>query len=343
MATTLRDIADELNISTAIVSRVLNDKPGNWASEGTKARIFDVARELNYRPSTSARALATGRSMQIAVAVDAARAGIDVQSADLRGFVESVSAHNYRAILQPLRAGEAGERELENLLNDNVCDGVCLYSPEVTVGQLRVLRRAARPCVILGDAGHAELKADIEAVAVRVDHDNYLYAQQSVQWLVAQGHRSIAWARSHGEGEQPHVLALLAGYRQAMEAHGLEPLILPWNEQLAHPIIWKERKVSAVMVRWLHGAIAWSQRAAENGLKLPADLTIMAHLDIATSGELVASGLSERLALHFFDSRRAGQVGGELLTNWATGQRPAESTVLVPTHAPIWGADYNVK
>ena len=343
MATTLRDIADELKISTAIVSRVLNEKPGNWASEGTKARIFDVARELNYRPSTSARALATGRSMQIAIVVDAARVGVDAQSADLRGFIEAVSAHNYRVILQPLSAGEAGERELENLLGDGVCDGVCLYSPEVTAGQLRVLRRAARPCVILGDAGHADLKADIEAVAVRVDHDNYLYAQQSVEWLVAQGHRSIAWTRGHGEGEQPHVLALLAGYRHAMESHGLEPLILPYDQQLDYPIVWQKRAVSAVMVRWLHGAIAWSNCAADYGLKLPADLTIMAHLDIAASGELIASGLNRRLALHCFDSRNVGQIGGELLTKWATGQRPARSTVLVPTRAPLWGAEYNVK
>jgi len=56
MAATLRDIAQELNVLITVVSRVLNDKPGTWASEATRQRILERAREINYRPSASARA-----------------------------------------------------------------------------------------------------------------------------------------------------------------------------------------------------------------------------------------------------------------------------------------------
>lgn len=47
---TIKDIADRANVSTAAVSMVLNNKPCRISSE-TKARIIDIARELNYLPN----------------------------------------------------------------------------------------------------------------------------------------------------------------------------------------------------------------------------------------------------------------------------------------------------
>ena len=58
---TLRDIAQQLEISVPVVSRVLNGKSDVRASEATRRRIFEVAAQLNYRPTASAKALATGR------------------------------------------------------------------------------------------------------------------------------------------------------------------------------------------------------------------------------------------------------------------------------------------
>ena len=48
MKTRLKDIADRLNISTALVSGVLNNRGNVWASEETRTRIFAAARDLNY-------------------------------------------------------------------------------------------------------------------------------------------------------------------------------------------------------------------------------------------------------------------------------------------------------
>ena len=67
MATTLRTIAEELQVSTTLVSCVLNGKPGVWASEATRARIIETADRLKYRPSVAGRSLVTGKSMRLAV------------------------------------------------------------------------------------------------------------------------------------------------------------------------------------------------------------------------------------------------------------------------------------
>lgn len=47
---TIKDIAERAGVSTAAVSMVLNNKPCRISSE-TKARIIDIARELNYLPN----------------------------------------------------------------------------------------------------------------------------------------------------------------------------------------------------------------------------------------------------------------------------------------------------
>ncbi|CAN5367380.1 hypothetical protein BH11ARM2_BH11ARM2_29660 [soil metagenome] len=48
MKTRLKDVAEHLNLSSALVSGILNRRENVWASEETRARIFQAARELNY-------------------------------------------------------------------------------------------------------------------------------------------------------------------------------------------------------------------------------------------------------------------------------------------------------
>src|SRR5580704_17584098 len=63
------DVARAAGVSQTTVSFVLNDKPGHSIPEATRLRVLEVARELDYRPHASARALAAGRSDIVLLAV----------------------------------------------------------------------------------------------------------------------------------------------------------------------------------------------------------------------------------------------------------------------------------
>ncbi|MBV7297378.1 transcriptional regulator EbgR [Enterovibrio paralichthyis] len=54
---TLKDIAEEAGVSLATVSRVLNDDPTLSVKEATKRRILEIAEQLEYRTSSSKRAV----------------------------------------------------------------------------------------------------------------------------------------------------------------------------------------------------------------------------------------------------------------------------------------------
>ncbi|MFW9254266.1 LacI family DNA-binding transcriptional regulator [Corynebacterium amycolatum] len=59
---TLADVASASGVSTATVSYVLNDKPGQSIPEHTRERVRAATAELGYVRSGAARALARGRS-----------------------------------------------------------------------------------------------------------------------------------------------------------------------------------------------------------------------------------------------------------------------------------------
>jgi len=54
---TLKDIATEAGVSLATVSRVLNDDPTLSVKEETKRRIFEIAEKLEYKTSSSRKAV----------------------------------------------------------------------------------------------------------------------------------------------------------------------------------------------------------------------------------------------------------------------------------------------
>ena len=338
---TLRDVAAHLDLSPSLVSRVLNDKPGAWASEQTRARILEAAQSLDYRPSSSAQALATGRSMQIALLIETVPIADKIVASrpDVQGLLDAAARRGYRVILVPLQPGEAGTRQLENLAREKWCDGVCLFCQHLTAAHFAVLEKHDFPRVLIGNWSSAEA-APTNTAAARVDHDNYRSAFDAVTWLHRQGHERIAWALGPGDSDHPHMRELRRGYRDAMRQIGATEQILPftdapdWADTLS-----PQREFSAVIVRYLHGALSWFYAARQAGLKLPADLTILAQMEADQTEPLDLSGFAPSFAFHLFDSRRVGEHAGELLMNWAAGQSPDQHLILVPSQTPFWGAD----
>ena len=58
---TLKDIATAAGVTTATVSYVLNDTPGQKIAPETRERVLKAARELSYVPNSAARTLRARR------------------------------------------------------------------------------------------------------------------------------------------------------------------------------------------------------------------------------------------------------------------------------------------
>jgi transcriptional regulator with XRE-family HTH domain len=63
----LKEIAKQSGVSTATVSRVLNDQPG--VSPEVREKVLRAAAEANYRPNPLARSLATSKTQTVGFVV----------------------------------------------------------------------------------------------------------------------------------------------------------------------------------------------------------------------------------------------------------------------------------
>src|SRR5699024_4274789 len=107
--TTLRDIADELNVDISTVSKALNDHPK--ISDTTKLRVTKAAKELNYHQNKIAAALVKGSSNLIGVMVP--QTDEIFFSSIIRGDEEVVKDRGYNIII--LQSNDRVEDEIENI------------------------------------------------------------------------------------------------------------------------------------------------------------------------------------------------------------------------------------
>lgn len=117
---TIYDVAKELNITAASVSRALNNNPR--ISESTRKLVHKTAAKMNYEPNKVAQALKKGRSHSVGIIVP--RINRNFFSSIIRGVEEELYTHGYRVII--CQSYDNEKREVENvsaLLNAQV-DGI---------------------------------------------------------------------------------------------------------------------------------------------------------------------------------------------------------------------------
>ncbi|MGH1351177.1 MAG: LacI family DNA-binding transcriptional regulator [Methyloligellaceae bacterium] len=126
--TTISDVAKKASVGLGTVSRVLSGKGS--VSEETRKRVLKAMKDLNYRPNSVARSLATRRTNSI---------GLVVPEFQGRYFGRLIAAAQME-----MRADEKhvivangsgkGEEEVAAIefLRDRECDGLILYSIEMS-------------------------------------------------------------------------------------------------------------------------------------------------------------------------------------------------------------------
>ena len=210
MRTRLKDVAAKLNLSPALVSGVLNNRPHIWASADTRARILEAAKALNYHPSAAAAALSKGKTDAIVFVYKR------LQSSAYRlaysGLMDALSSELQPAGYDLTVANFATQKEvldhLQKLASSHACDAVVLWGREEdTEPQAKLLEELNLPFVVKGrhETAHPHW--------FQVDFDHDYMAARAAEHLVSLGHRRIAYLGfPHDEG---FVRALRAGFKEA--------------------------------------------------------------------------------------------------------------------------------
>jgi DNA-binding LacI/PurR family transcriptional regulator len=293
------DVARAAGVSQKTVSRVINNEP--YVRPDVRDRVLSAARHLGYRRNSAARALISGRSHRIgAVSLGSPMYG---PGSILIALQRAADSAGYSFVVATTREGEsqAVQRAVDGLLEQGV-EGIVLSEPI----DERTEVRCPVPVVTLGRMpglrGDDVMVTGIEgAVAGRM----------ATEHLLSLGHRTV-W---HVAGPQAWYAAAerLAGWRQALEAHGApQPPVLmgDWMPASGHAAgqMLARTDATAVFVANDDMATGVLRALADAGRDVPSDVSVVGFDDIPA-----AAFLRPRLTTIRQDFDALASTGLELL------------------------------
>jgi DNA-binding LacI/PurR family transcriptional regulator len=174
---TLKTLADQLGLSTASVSIVLNGAPTAKAIPAeTQRRIRDAARQVGYRPNSLARSLRHRRSFTIGVLVPEISEGYAVQV--MRGIEDRLLQEGYLYFVASHRHRRDLMDEYSALLLDRAVEGfIAVDTPW----------EKALPVPVVAVSGYKHARG---VTRIFLNHERA--ATLALQHLTQLGHRRVA-------------------------------------------------------------------------------------------------------------------------------------------------------
>jgi LacI family transcriptional regulator len=319
---TIHDVAKLAGVSTATVSKVLNN--ARHVSSGSRESVLRAVEMLGYRPNSAARSLKTKTTRTLGLVTDDLEGVFTMPL--MRGVEEAASQHGFSVFLGNSYGDPDKERNHLQVLLAKQVDGVILLSgyrvkergsPYQALGGVPVVylyqytRDADIPCVVPDDEGGAK---------VGVEH------------LVNLGRRRIALINGPLSYEATHLR--FEGYRAALRDSGIpfDPALITvgeWREDsgyaLAHELMSLPEPPDAIFCASDLLAVGALHALRGLGTSVPEEVSVLGFDDRPFSAQQ-RPALST-VALPLYDM---GKLAGGLLVSMATGESVATGTTLVP-------------
>ncbi|NJX14419.1 LacI family DNA-binding transcriptional regulator [Tamlana crocina] len=209
----LKDIANDLNISKTTVSFVLNNKGDeNKISANTQKRIKEYAKKNGYVPNQLARGLSRGKSETIGLIIPnisdtfySKVAGVIEKEAQEQGYTVLFSS-SYE---DPKKEGKL----IHSMLNRQV-DGLIIASTQQNQKEIDFLKKEKFPFVLF-DRYYPDKDTDYVVV------DNYLGTKKITKHLLGLGRKKIGLITLK-PGLEP-IAQRLQGYKDALIDFDIKP------------------------------------------------------------------------------------------------------------------------
>lgn len=208
----MKDIAQKLGVSTALVSYVLNNQLVDRINKETAEKIRQLAREMDYQPNYIAKSLKSKKTNTIGLIVS------DISnpfSGNIARIIEDEAKKiNYTVIFGSADESYKKSQDLINVLLSRQVDGFIIAPAEGSEKQLMLLKQQAVPFVLI-DRYFPKLEAD------QVIINNYKAAYQAVAHLIANGFHRIGMINFNTG--LFHLQERVRGYKQALIDADIKP------------------------------------------------------------------------------------------------------------------------
>lgn len=208
---TLKQIAEELNISVTTVSKALKDYPD--VSKKTKQRVLDLAKKLNYIPNSFAVSLRMRQSKTIGVIVPTTVHHFF--SNVIKGILKEAEKKDYLVILLHSNENYELEKKQVDLLISKGVDGILISLSNKTNNfeHLQKIISHGIPLVLFD-----KIAKTVKCSKVIIDDRKAAY--DAVSYLIKKGYKRIAHFR--GDLNPQNSIDRFLGYKQALLDHDID-------------------------------------------------------------------------------------------------------------------------
>lgn len=272
MMATIHEIAKIAGVSSALVSRVLNDKPG--VSPENRRKILAVIKETRYVPNALARSLVRQSTQVIGVVMDdlCEKYFFDL----IKGLQDMGEEQGYNVVFCSGRSRMDIKLRYVDYFTEGRADGLIAFGSRIEDAVLirHILKRSPHFVLIEGDVPGASIN--------RVSLNNTGGAYRATMHLIEKGYRHIC----HFTGDMNYNVSKerLAGFQSAMQDAGLSidedtVIYADFEEDLAclkmTELIRAGKAPEACFAGADRTAYGVMRAALNHGLKLPEDLAVI--------------------------------------------------------------------
>lgn len=321
MNVTIFDVAREANVSMATVSRVVNGNPN--VKPSTRKKVLEAIERLGYRPNAVARGLASKKTTTVGVIIP------DISNiffAELaRGIEDIATMYKYNIILSNSDQNKEKELHLLNTMLAKQVDGILFMGGNITEEHVSEFQKSPVPIVLA-----ATIEPNNAIPSVNIDYEQAAF--EAVAYLLEKGNKRVTYVT--GPTNDPINQKKLAGYRRALETHGLtyeEELVIEGDNSYDSGIEAYEKiaelaeKPTAVFAGTDEMALGVIHSAQDHGVRIPDQLEV-----IGFDNTRLATMVRPRLTTVMQPMYDIGAVAMRLLTKYMNKENVENHIVVLP-------------
>lgn len=284
MKATLKTIAQEVGVSTTIVSLVLNERPCR-VSQDVRTQILETAERQHYTPNLAAVSLKSQKTRTLGLLVP------DISNPFYSELAKCVEEQSFKLGYNIIFGNSNGlyQRDYEylKLFITRSTDAAIIipsasFRAEHAVEFFRLIRNGHIPVLILDHY----MRSD-QVCNIGIDHEYGSYL--ATQHLLSLGHRRI------GLGTGPLDLGIsqqrIAGYRRALDEYGVaydESLVYLGNFNVESGVqavsALLPQKITAICAADDMAALGVYQQCSRLGIRIPDDLSVTGFNNTSLAG-----------------------------------------------------------
>lgn len=276
--TTIKEIAQRLNVSVSTVSRALHNHPSIGLR--TKMQVQKLAEELHYEPNQAAISFKRGKTMTLGVILPSL--GEEFFSIAISGIEDVATQNKYTVLIGQSHDNTEREVQIVDTMRRHRVDGLVVSLAKTTKSyeHFEQLKKYNIPVVFFD-----RVPDNKDAFSVSCNLQNS--SVELVDWLVSKGHKRIGFIK--GPDAIVHSGQRLSGYYEGLKKHKIKPdtaLVVTTDLSSAktndamHKLLALKSRPDAVMAFNDYVALDAIKYTKSKGLKVNKDIVFVSYANL---------------------------------------------------------------